>query len=127
MYGAIVIDPRNDVENPFNMVSQDENELRALRKAEQETEPLLIADWRPLTSEELWQIEEISGVESYCASAVLINGKGSSYCLPQDRLNALMTDVQRAISEGQALTDLGLVVMLLQVSSGVEDNMLMFY
>ncbi|KAF9887075.1 hypothetical protein FE257_010569 [Aspergillus nanangensis] len=108
MYGAIIIEPSESVEKPFEIITQNPDELDALREAELETKPIIISDWRPLTSEELWQVQVRSGIESYCASSVLINGKGSSMCLPQDRLNVLMTEEQKIIlGNQQTVTDMG--------------------
>ncbi|EAU34323.1 hypothetical protein ATEG_05254 [Aspergillus terreus NIH2624] len=106
LYGAIIVEPDDCVEQPFDLITQDPSELEALRRAERETQPIIVSDWRHMTSEELWQAEEVSGMENYCVNAVLINGKGSTMCLAQDRINALTTDTQREAMGNQTLTDM---------------------
>lgn len=74
--------------------------------AERATRPVLISDWRSLTSEQIWAAEVASGVDSWCANAFLVNGKGSVTCLPRDQINALTTPAQRAVLGPQNLTDM---------------------
>ncbi|KAL4893798.1 multicopper oxidase-domain-containing protein [Aspergillus ambiguus] len=107
LYGAIVIDPDDCVEKPFDKITQDPDELEALRKAEYESLPIIMSDWHPMTSEEIWRAEEVTGMENWCVSAILINGKGSMMCLPQDRINELTTDTQKQAIGNQTMTDMG--------------------
>lgn len=95
------------MEKPFHLIADDAKELQAMGEAEMETKPIILSDWRQLTSEEIWQAQVASGVENFCANAVLINGKGSVLCLPQDRINALTTPAQRRALGNKTLTDMG--------------------
>ncbi|KAE8380596.1 Cupredoxin [Aspergillus bertholletiae] len=99
LYGAIYIQPDDSVERPFHLIADDAEKLRAMHKAEMETDPIILSDWRHLTSEEIWQAQVASGIENFCANAVLINGKGSVLCLPQDRINELSTAAQRPLTD----------------------------
>ncbi|KAE8389941.1 Cupredoxin [Aspergillus alliaceus] len=107
LYGAIYIQPDDAVEKPFDLITDDPNELQAIRKAERETTPIILSDWRRLTSEEIWQAQVASGVENFCANAVLINGKGSVFCLPQDRINTLTTPARKQALGNRTYTDIG--------------------
>jgi hypothetical protein len=75
--------------------------------AERVTRPVLLSEWRVLTSEEIWAAEVASGTDSFCANALLINGKGSVTCLPRAELDALTTPAQRRVLGTGSLTDLG--------------------
>lgn len=75
--------------------------------AEEHTSPVLLSDWRLLDSEQIWAAEEASGVDSYCANALLINGKGSVNCFTAAELDALTTVNQRYVLGNQSLTDIG--------------------
>lgn len=74
--------------------------------AEKNTSPVLLSDWRLLTSEEIWAAEVASGVDSYCVNALLINGKGAVSCLPRDLINSLITPNVAAVLGNYSLTDI---------------------
>jgi len=89
------------------MITTESSELQAMLVAEDNTAPILLSDWRLLTSEQIWAAEEASGVDSYCANALLINGKGSVNCFTAAELDALTTDNQKYVLGNQSLTDIG--------------------
>lgn len=89
LYGAIYVEPRADVQRPFSKISSIPYELQAMLQAEKNTHPIMLSDWRVFTSEETLQIEEDSGVQATCTNAILVNGKGSVICPPQDHINDL--------------------------------------
>ncbi|GLA31646.1 hypothetical protein AnigIFM63604_002414 [Aspergillus niger] len=107
LYGAIYIEPADNIEKPFSLITTDEVELQFLREAEQNTQPVILSDWRRFTSDEIWYIEEQSGVESYCASSILVNGKGSTYCPPQEQINELTRPELKALLKGGNMSDMG--------------------
>ncbi|KAL4742189.1 Cupredoxin [Aspergillus similis] len=107
LYGAIYVEPRRSVEKPFRLITQDAANLAAMIRAESKTEPVMLSDWRFLTSEDIWQAELASGVESICSNAILINGKGSAWCLPQHRINNLTSVGQRYLLKNDTMTDIG--------------------
>lgn len=94
------------MEKPFKLITEKYWELGAMVRAEARTEPIILSDWRFLTSEAIWRSEVESGIESVCSSAILINGKGSAYCLPQERINTLTTPAQKATLGNESLTDM---------------------
>ncbi|KAL3482008.1 multicopper oxidase-domain-containing protein [Aspergillus californicus] len=107
LYGAIYIEPDEFVEKPFKLITEDPTKIEAMIKAEANTEPLIISDWRRLTSEVIWQAELDSGCESTCSNAILFNGKGSAWCLPQERINELTyPDLKHSLGNFN-LTDIG--------------------
>ncbi|KAE8414341.1 Cupredoxin [Aspergillus pseudocaelatus] len=107
LYGAIYIHPDDSVEKPFGLITNKSNELQAMRKAEEKTQPIMISDWRQLTSEEVWQAEETTGLDAYCANAILLNGKGSISCPGQEKLNQLASAEQKQVLGNLSLTDIG--------------------
>lgn len=106
LYGPIYITPSEAVTKPFNLIASDDTQLEAMLDAEENTSPLLLSDWRLLTSEQIWDAEEASGVDAFCANALLINGKGSVTCFSQDEINNLTTPDQKAALGNETLTDI---------------------
>ncbi|KAL4893767.1 multicopper oxidase-domain-containing protein [Aspergillus ambiguus] len=107
LYGAIYIHPHDSVEKPFSLITNNTDELQAMRAAESKTRPVMLSDWRQLTSGELWAAEEATGLDAYCANSLLINGKGSIDCLSQKQLNKFTTAAQRSILGNSSFTDIG--------------------
>ncbi|KAL5338446.1 Cupredoxin [Aspergillus crustosus] len=107
LYGAIHVEPAESVERPFSLITEDAGRLAAMRRAEANTEPIILSDWRFLTSDEIWQAELDSASENICSHAILLNGKGSAWCLPQERINALTTPGQIFLLGNYTLTDMG--------------------
>ncbi|KAE8378045.1 multicopper oxidase-domain-containing protein [Aspergillus bertholletiae] len=109
LYGAIYIHPDDSVEKPFGLITNISSELQAMRMAEEKTQPILISDWRLMTSEEVWRAEENTGLDGYCANALLINGKGSITCPGQEKMNQLASAEQKQIMGNVSLTDIGCI------------------
>lgn len=77
--------------------------------AEEKTKPIILSDWRHLTSEEVWQAEEATGLDAYCSNSILINGKGSVTCLSRETIDEFTTAAQKQVLNGSSLTDIGYV------------------
>ncbi|KAF9887046.1 hypothetical protein FE257_010540 [Aspergillus nanangensis] len=108
LYGPIYIRPDDAIEKPFGLIAHGKEDLQALVAAEEATTPLMLSDWRQLSSEEIWKAEETSGVDAYCANALLLNGKGSISCLGRKTLDRVTTVEQRQVlGNGSHLTDIG--------------------
>ena len=88
------------------MITQDQEELEAIFRAERNSQPVVLSDWRLLTSEEIWQAEKATGLDGFCTNAMLINGKGSVQCLPRERINALTTPTMKKALGNHTLTDM---------------------
>ncbi|GFF46734.1 laccase-1 [Aspergillus udagawae] len=106
LYGAIYIRPDDAVEKPFRLITNRTREVKAMRRAEERTTPLVLSDWRQLTSEELWHAEEASGLDAYCVNALLVNGRGSVQCLDRHTLDQYSA-AKWAFLGNFSLTDIG--------------------
>ncbi|PYH96732.1 hypothetical protein BO71DRAFT_396861 [Aspergillus ellipticus CBS 707.79] len=118
LYGPIYIRPDDSVEKPFHLIANKTSDLQAMQAAEEKTTPLMLSDWRQLTSEEVWQGEEASGLDAYCANALLINGKGSISCPGQQAYNYLASAAQKQILGNQSMTDTGCISPMLASAQG---------
>ncbi|KAI9042166.1 multicopper oxidase [Aspergillus affinis] len=107
-YGPIYIRPNRSVTRPFGRITTDKKSLLAMHKAEDTTTPIILSDWRQLTSEELWDAEQVSGLDAMCANALLINGKGSISCLGRNNLMSLLSDARKEVLGGN-ITDIGCI------------------
>lgn len=107
LYGAIYVEPSADVQRPFSLISSLQEDQDAMLQAEKNTHPIMLSDWRSFTSDETLQIEEDSGVQAYCASSILINGKGSVICPPQDYINGLTRSGEQTALGNQTMSDMG--------------------
>lgn len=106
LYGPIYIAPPSCAPKPFGLITQDVFQLQAMQLAEANTSPMMLSDWRLMTSEQIWNVEEASGVDAFCANALLINGRGSVTCFSQDQINAMTTENQRRVLGNENLTDI---------------------
>ncbi|EKV04161.1 Laccase TilA [Penicillium digitatum Pd1] len=107
LYGPIYITPAASVQKPFSLITTNPAQLKAMIQAESVTCPVLLSEWRILTSEEIWAAEMASGTDSFCANALLINGKGSITCLPRAEIDALTTPAQKtSLGNDLRLTDM---------------------
>jgi FtsP/CotA-like multicopper oxidase with cupredoxin domain len=107
LYGPIYISPDNSIEKPFHLITNNTIERQLIENAEKRTSPVMLSDWRQLTSEQLWNAEEASRRDAFCSNALTINGKGSIKCLGQSVLNNVTTAAQKQVLGGQSLTDIG--------------------
>lgn len=106
LYGPIYITPSSSESKPFRLITTNSTQLQAMRTAERNTSPLLLSDWRLLTSEQIWAAEEASGFDSWCANALLINGKGSVTCFTRAELDTLRTPNQKSALGNESFTDM---------------------
>lgn len=107
LYGAIHILAGNSVDRPFDKITKDPVELLQIREAEKNSQPILFSDWRRLTSEETYRTEQVTGLDGFCTNIILINGKGSQYCLPRKRLDVLTSAAQKMLLGDNTVTDTG--------------------
>lgn len=84
LYGSIVIAPKEDTDRPFHLISERYEDQVAMRAAEENVQPLLVADYTQLPFEEFGRIQVETNVEILCMDAIIVNGKVSaSLCAPQ--------------------------------------------
>ncbi|KAF2101318.1 laccase TilA [Rhizodiscina lignyota] len=89
LYGPILIHPKPDEPTPLRTISKDAKQVFRMQEAEYNPKLVLISDWSHFTSDQFFGIETSVGIDNFCVDSVLINGKGSEYCLPQSEINAL--------------------------------------
>jgi FtsP/CotA-like multicopper oxidase with cupredoxin domain len=109
LYGAITIRPKADEPSAFGMISNDQAEIAAMLKAENNPIPLMVSDWSHFTSEDFDNIEIASGIDDFCIDSILINGKGSEVCPGQDVINGLVNPLLKQLLNGTSLTAKGYV------------------
>jgi len=81
-----MIRPKKGLANPFDKIAP--GEIHLLETAAANSRHLLLSDWRHTTSEQTWATELASGIESaICLDSLLINGKGSVNCWPQEQID----------------------------------------
>jgi FtsP/CotA-like multicopper oxidase with cupredoxin domain len=107
MYGAIVVKPAPTEPTAFGAISNDTAQIAAMRRAEDCPIPLMVSDWNHFTSEEFDKIMIASNTDDVCPDSVLINGKGSVFCLPQAEINSLTSPALLPLLNGTTLTAKG--------------------
>ncbi|KEF58555.1 uncharacterized protein A1O9_06481 [Exophiala aquamarina CBS 119918] len=88
LYGAIIIDAADDAEKPFGLISNDSAAVQQMAAADLSLQPIFISDYNSLTSKQFHDAEVNGNVDVACADAIILNGKGSQYCLTRDELTA---------------------------------------
>jgi FtsP/CotA-like multicopper oxidase with cupredoxin domain len=78
LYGAIVIEPSEETETPFHLISANPGDQQAMRRAEAAIQPLLIADYTQLPFEDFDKAQNDANVEILCMDAIVVNGGVSS-------------------------------------------------
>ena len=107
-YGPIIIKPKSSIAKPFAKIAPAEVAL--LEAAESKSMPLLLSDWRHITSTRTYELEVLSGIESaICIDALLVNGKGAVNCWSREELTEYTSPAIAPLLEGAGLkmTDKG--------------------
>lgn len=108
LYGPMIIYPKENEPRPFGLISSDPATIAVLEKAEAHVKPLVLSDFRHMTSEEDWDISIASGIETPCYDSILLNGKGKVSCWSQEKINSLLSDDQKLflkLGNATGLTD----------------------
>lgn len=117
LVGAIVISPPADEPSPFSLISDAADDISAMEKAELAPHPLIVSDWKAITFEELFDMEEASGLDITCPDTIIVNGKGSVQCPGIDFINSFVTPQLATILNGSQLTAKGYVTLILTAAS----------
>lgn len=88
LYGAIVIEPSSKTQKPFTLISNDSAAVQAMEAAEEHLIPIFLSDYNKYTSKEVHEQEMAANIDFACADSILLNGKGSQYCLTRGELTA---------------------------------------
>ena len=107
LYGAIIVKPARTEPTAFGTISNDVAQIAAMRQAEDSPIPLMVSDWNHFTSEDFDSIMERVNIDDFCVDSILINGKGSEICLPQDEINSLTNPALIPLLNGTTLTAKG--------------------
>jgi hypothetical protein len=81
MYGAIIINPSDDEETPFRMLSRDSDDWEKMRHAERKMQTLMISDWSQYNFKDFMKVEERANIDYTCMDAIIVNGAVSLYHL----------------------------------------------
>ncbi|KAB5547348.1 laccase TilA [Coniochaeta sp. 2T2.1] len=122
LFGAIYVHPRPGSDTPFPLISSDPSELAALENAERNTRPILTSTWTHLTSAERAEVARDTGLDTFCSNSFLINGKGSTICLPEAVINASISPAVIPLLAGMTYTDIGCLPAPI-ASSGFPFNL----
>lgn len=108
LYGPLIIHPASSTATPYALITNSSRSQAAITAAEKKRIPLLLSDWRHVTSMDEWASSQQTGMETPCFDSILINGKGRVQCSSKDERDKLITDAQKAILgivPGAELTD----------------------
>ncbi|KAF4975328.1 hypothetical protein FZEAL_7861 [Fusarium zealandicum] len=86
LYGPIFIRPKEGTPAPWHLISKDDADIEAMRKAVIDPKIAMVSDWTRFMSWEYMEAEESSGMAIFCSDSILVNGKGSLYCPGVDML-----------------------------------------
>jgi len=121
LYGAIIIEAADNAPKPFTLISNDSSAVAAMVAAEKIQETIFVSDYNKYTSKEFHEQEEAANVDIACADSIILNGKGSQYCLSRGELTAYtnpkVTALLAAVSPSQ-LTDKGCLPPNLPATQG---------
>ncbi|KAF7197967.1 Laccase abr2 [Pseudocercospora fuligena] len=92
LYGSIVVDSPN-ADRPFNLISSNVENQKAMRAAERSVQPLLVADWSQYKFNDFYSIEAAANFDLACTDAILVNGMGSQYCLEPASLDNMTNPI----------------------------------
>lgn len=106
LYGAIQVRPADQSDSPFSMISDDPEDIEAMRLAERNANLVVLSDWDHLTSDSYMRAMMETGYDIFCSDSVLINGGGSVYCKDPQELTDLQPPQIKAIVT-EPLTDKG--------------------
>jgi FtsP/CotA-like multicopper oxidase with cupredoxin domain len=107
-YGPIIIRPKQGLAKTFHQINIDD--VKALEDAEQDVQPIMLTDWRHRTSQQTWEDQLKTGVESAaCMDSVLVNGRGGAECMSREDIDKFIHPAIAPVMKawGLKLTDKG--------------------
>lgn len=108
LYGPVIIHPASDAPSPYALITNSSRSLAAIKDAEKNRIPLVLSDWRHVTSMAEWASSQKTGMETPCFDSILINGHGRVQCSSKEEQEKLITADQKALLAlvpGAELTD----------------------
>ena len=107
LYGAIVIEAKDDDQKPFSAISS--SDVEKLDAAYKELETIFIGDWSQFTFDEFFAAEKAANVDVSCSDSIVLNGMGSSYCLGVPTLTANANPLTPKLLGNTSLTAKGCI------------------
>lgn len=83
----LYIRPKPERKNPFSIVTNEEDGIRALERHDQNPTIIMITDYSQLNSWEQIEKAEEWQSELLCANSLLINGRGRVNCATPENLS----------------------------------------
>ncbi|KAH8668393.1 multicopper oxidase [Xylariales sp. PMI_506] len=112
LYGPMIIHPKAGTVTPYSLITNDSASISSIEDAEKNRVPVMIADWRHLTSGYEYEISLKSKLEHICFDSIIVNGQGNVNCLTQEQMAPLTTPGQAILlkaAPGAQLTPKGCV------------------
>jgi hypothetical protein len=80
--GPMLIEPNDTIERPYALISNDNNDISAMQRAERSPNMLMVNDWFHETSDAiaLRMVATQDSMRPLCANSVLFNGMGRVDC-----------------------------------------------
>ncbi|KAJ6034386.1 hypothetical protein N7499_001592 [Penicillium canescens] len=72
--------PGPDVQQPFRLISSNENDIEAIKEAEKNPQLVTVSDWGHLISGQYRKAMEDNRLGVFCSYSVLINDRGAVFC-----------------------------------------------
>ncbi|EPS34528.1 hypothetical protein PDE_09492 [Penicillium oxalicum 114-2] len=107
LYGPIWINPSPDTPDPFHLISDNAEDIEAMRKAEKNPHLIILSDWDKLTASEYQQAQVDSRLNIACMDSILVNGRGAVYCPGADKISSVELPYLQSLVADDSLTDKG--------------------
>ncbi|TAQ87647.1 hypothetical protein B7494_g4011 [Chlorociboria aeruginascens] len=107
LYGSMFVAPYQNIQDPFNLISNDTNTQSDLRQAAMNPSIVMVTDWNHFTSVELHNYSVTANIDPICMDSILVNGKGAVNCQNSTFLNSLVPPPIAAALAGESLSDKG--------------------
>ncbi|KAJ5795216.1 Multicopper oxidase type 2 [Penicillium paradoxum] len=107
LYGPIWINPGPEVPQPFHLISDNTQDIAAMKNAEKNPQLVILSDWDHLTSDEYQKVMEESRLDVFCSDSVLINGRGAVYCPGTERISSVELSYLKTAINNKPLSDKG--------------------
>lgn len=82
----LYIRPKEDRKNPFDVIADDEDEVKALKRHDQDPQIIMISDYMEINNWEMKEKMEEWQSELLCINTPLLNGRGRVNCATSENL-----------------------------------------
>lgn len=74
LYGSIIVNPGEDEERPFHIISRESKDWAKMRAAEKKLQTLMISDWSQFKFHDFLHVEEQANIDYTCMDSIIVNG-----------------------------------------------------